>query len=242
MENKKLDGMNALIGLFSSEDELVAHFIGCTYFFSREMVQQQARKVRNEIRMGQPITVRYTSNGAYFLQHAVKTTTPSFANISKAIEFTKNPDNALFHRETKIRVRFDANGNYVPKRTIQECTGQLVGNSSTDTVNNYTIAHIWSKTDNPLYFSLLWNYCLIPCHCTFLTDKREDSHPVIKRVKNLIKAISIELYNPNRIMDWNQDVIKEEDTPSKEAIQEARRFIKEGLVNFLPENTIPSKL
>ena len=59
-----------------------------------------------------------------------------------------------------------------------------------------------------------------------------------ERVKNLIKAISIELYNPNRIMDWNQDVIKEEDTPSKEAIQEARRFIKEGLINFLPENTI----
>lgn len=236
MENSKLDGMNALSALFGSEDELIAHFIGCTYFFSRDLVQQQARKIRNDIRMGQPITVRYTSNGAYFLQHAVKTTTPSFANISKVIEFTRNSENALFHRETKIRVRFDANGNYVPKRTIQECTGHLVGNGVADTVNNYTIAHIWSRTDNPLYFSLLWNYCLIPCHCTFLTDKREDSNPIIKRVKNLIKAISIELYSPNRIMDWNQDVIKEEDMPSKEAVLEARKFIKEGLINFLPNN------
>lgn len=77
---------------------------------------------------------------------------------------------------------------------------------------------------------------LTRCHCTFLTDKQEDSHLVIKSVKKLIKAISIELYNPNHIMNWNQDVIKEKDIPSKEAVQEIRKFIKKSMVNFLPEN------
>lgn len=38
MENGKLDDMNALIGLFRNEDELITHFIGCTYFFNRDLV------------------------------------------------------------------------------------------------------------------------------------------------------------------------------------------------------------
>lgn len=33
----------------------------------------------------------------------------------------------------------------------------------------------------------------------------------MKNIKNLLKAISIELYDPNRIMDWNQDVLSIED-------------------------------
>lgn len=35
----------------------------------------------------------------------------------------------------------------------------------------------------------------------------------MKNIKNLLKAISIELYDPNRIMDWNQDVLSIDDYP-----------------------------
>lgn len=145
----------------------------------------------------------------------------------------------LFHRETKIRVKIDADGNYAPKCTILRYTGHRVSWGQTSTVVNYTIAHIWAKTDNPLFFNALWNYALLPTHCAFITDKRDDSHPLVKRVKDLIRAISWELYDPNRIMDWNQKVVTDEEKPSAQARNEAKRLIKEGEIQFLPKNEIP---
>lgn len=59
---------------------------------------------------------------------------------------------------------------------------------------------------------------------------------MIARIKELIRAISWELYNPNRIMDWNQDVVTEGDKPSAGARTEARRLIAAGKINFLPVN------
>lgn len=143
----------------------------------------------------------------------MKTTTPRFRNKKEAVLFTKDSANAVFHKDTKIRVCFDPDGNYYPKKEILKYTGHRVSWGSTSSVVNYNIAHIWGKTDNPLFFSLLWNYALIPCHCTFLTDKKEENDVVMKNIKNLLKAISIELYDPNRIMDWNQDVLSIDDYP-----------------------------
>ena len=231
--NVIIDGLNAFRSIFPSEDALVEHVIEHTFFFEKSMVFEQARIVRNGIRTGEAIPVRYNSNGAFFLQHNVKTTTPSFKNRSEAISFTSKKENHLFHRETKIKICFDRDGNYAPKRAIQFNTEHLVSSGQNSTITNYIIAHVWDKTDNPLYFSLLWNYVLIPCHCAFLTDKRDDSDLFVKRIKELIKAISIELYNPNRIMDWNQDVINQSDMPSKEALKQAQVLIKEGKIKFL---------
>ena len=107
---------------------------------------------------------------------------------------------------------------------------------------NYTIAHIWAKTDNPLYFNSLWNYALLPTHCAFITDKRDDSHPLVARVKELIRAISWELYDPNRIMDWNQKVVTDEEKPSASARTEAKRLIKENKIRFLPKNEEPQSV
>lgn len=224
------DGLDALKGLFSDDDCLVEHVITNTLFFDKKIVSSQARQVRSAIRKGEAIPVRYNSNGAFFLQHTVKATTPNFKNKSDAIKFTNLPDNYLFHKETKIRICFDRDGNYYPKRTIFDNTSHWVSSGQKSTVVNYIIAHIWNKTDNPLYFNLLWNFCLIPCHCAFLTDKHDDTNSVVKRVKNLIKAISLELYNPNHIMDWNQNVITENDFPTKESVSIARQFIKDGKI------------
>lgn len=238
----KIDGLDVFKRLFSSDNALIEHLISGVLFFNREMVLQQAREVRHGIRTAVAMPVRYNSNGAFFLQHKVKTTTPSFKNKSEAIRFTNDDNNNLFHRETKIRICFDRDGNYYPKRTILSHTGHKVSCGEQSTVVNYVIAHIWDKTDNPLYFSLLWNFCLIPCHCAYLTDKREDSDEIIRRTKELIRAISIELYNPNRIMDWNQDVVTAEDLPSKEARSEAKRLIAGDKINYLQNNEIPADL
>ncbi len=236
MKPPLIDGIDVLRSLFVDDKELINHVIDNTMFIDKRMVKEQALDISQQTRLGKAIPVRYNSNGAFFLQHAVKTTTPSFKNKSGAIRFTNDKANVLYHRDTKIRVCFDRDGNYYPKQAIYKYTQHKVSCGTLSTVANYTIAHIWNKTDNPLYFSLLWNYCLIPCHCTFLTDKREESHPIVKQVKDLIKAISIELYNPNRIMDWNQDVLVEEEMPPIEAIKEARTIIKENRIKFLPIN------
>ena len=128
MENlNKIDGLDALRSLFANDDALVEHIVEHTLFFDREMVRDQARDLRALIRTGQALPVRFTSNGNYFLQHAVKTTTPRFKNKSEAVRFTKyegdedghiDETKCLFHRATKNRVKIDADGTSAPKRTI----------------------------------------------------------------------------------------------------------------------------
>ena len=54
----------------------------------------------------------------------------------------------------------------------------------------------------------------------------------MKNIKNLLKAISIELYDPNRIMDWNQDVLSIDDYPVMEYLQKGRKWIINKNINF----------
>lgn len=231
-----LDGLNSLRKLFSYDDDaLVRHIIENTLFFNKEMVLKQARDVNFKIKTGKAIPVRYTSNGAFYLQHKVKTTTPNFKGRSEAIKFTSNEENNLFHRETNIRICFDRDGNYAPKSTIFEYTKHRVSSGQNSTVINYVIAHVWGRTGNPLFFSLLWNYSLIPSHLVFLTDKRDESSLIVKRVKDLIKAVSLELYSPNRIME-QRDIFSDNDIPSKEARAEAHKLIVDDNIRFLPKN------
>jgi hypothetical protein len=181
-----------------------------------------------------PIPVRFTSNGHFYHQREVNKVTPKFKSKTEAVQFTK--ENPLFHKGTYIRICFDKDGNYYPKQTILQYTGHRVSWGQTSTIINYTIAHIWGNTDNPLYFGLLWNYCLIPAPYSFLTDKSDDSDTIVKQVKDLIKAISIELYNPQQLMD-SYDVIGEE-TPSEEALRKARQLIQENSISFVPQNNV----
>lgn len=109
-------------------------------------------------------------------------------------------------------------------------TGHRVSWGSTSSVVNYNIAHIWGKTDNPFFFSLFWNYALVPCHCAFLTDKNDF---IAKNIKSFLKAVSIELYRPNRIMDWNQDVLFAEEYPDAEFLQKSKKWLAEKKITFL---------
>ncbi|KAA6328030.1 hypothetical protein EZS27_023033 [termite gut metagenome] len=231
-----LDGLKAFKDLFPTDDAFVEHVIQSIYFFEPNIVQRQAETILKDIRDGNAIPVRYTSNGAFFIQRKVNKITPTFKNKKEAVKFTANDQNLVYHRETEIRVEFDKDGNYAPKKAIRDYTEHWVSGGASSTVVNYVIAHIWNKTDNPLYFSPLWNYCLIAYHCAYLTDKKDASDPVIKRIKDLIKAISLELYHPNEIME--QVVITTEDMPAQKAMEEARQLIEKKDIQFFPENTL----
>lgn len=228
-----MDGLNCFKQLFSSDADLVDYVIKNTLFFNKDVVIQQAGEYCKAILKKEAIPVRYTSNKAFFRQHEVKTTTPNFRNKKEAVSFTKDLANAVFHRDTKLRICFDRDGNYYPKKEILKYTGHRVSWGSNSSVKNYNIAHIWAKTDNPLFFSLLWNYALIPCHCTFLTDKNDKNDFVVGSIKNMLKAISIELYNPNRIMNWNQNILPVEEYPPAEYLYKAREWITGNKITFL---------
>lgn len=228
-----LDGLDCFRQLFPDVDSLVDHVVQNTRFFPKEVVFHQACEYSEAIRLGKAVPVRYNSNKAFFRQHEVKTTTPRFANKKEALAFTKDESNAVFHRETGIRVRFDSDGNYFPKKEILKYTGLRVSWGKASSVVNYTIAHIWGKTDNPLFFSLLWNYALVPCHCAFLTDRKAGDNGVAEEISALLKAVCIELYNPDSIMGWERNVLSEDDIPAASVRTRAQKLLSEQKINFL---------
>jgi hypothetical protein len=231
-----LNGIDVLRNLFPDDDSFIQYIISNMFFFNKEIVEHQALQVQQQIERGDALPVRYTSNGHFYHQREVKKVTPTFKSKQEAVRFTK--ENPLFHKDTGIRIYFDKDGNYYPKQAILHYTGHRVSwGKNISTITNYTIAHIWGETDNPLYFGLLWNYCLIPTPYAFLTDKHDDTNVLIKRIKDLIKAISIELYNPGSLMDNKVSV----EMPPKDALTEAARLIKENKICFVPINDLTTK-
>jgi hypothetical protein len=231
MNTLDLNGINVLKTWCSGDDTvLIKQIIQSVFFFQQEMVAQQVSDLLVQIEQGKPIPVRFTSNGHFYHQREVNKVTAYFKSKKEAVRFTK--ENPVFHKETGIRICFDKDGNYYPKQTILQYTGHRVSWGQTSTITNYTISHIWENTDNPLYFGLLWNYCLIPAPFAFLTDKNDDSDPVVKQVKDLIKSIIFTLYNPNLLMNEKVSII----TPPLHAMQEAEQLIEENEIQFIPIN------
>jgi hypothetical protein len=222
-----LDGINVLRDIFPDEESLVQHVVGNILFFNKEITERQTQQILQQIEQDSAVPVRYTSNEHFYHQREVRKVKPSFKNKRKTKLQKSDP---LFHRETGIRVYLDKDGNYYPKQTILQYTGHRVSwGKNISTITNYIIAHIWGETDNPLYFGLLWNYCLIPAPYAFLTDKHDDANALIKRIKDLVKAISVELYNPNVLMNNKISV----EMPPKDALTEAAKLIVENKIHFV---------
>jgi hypothetical protein len=168
-----LNGINVLMDLFPDKDSFVQHLIRHVLFFDNKIVVHQALSVLQQLENGeQAVPVRYTSNDHFYHQREVKKVTPSFKNKSEAIQSSK--ESPLFHKETGIRVCFDKDGNYYPKQATLQYTGHRASWGKSSAIFNYTITHIWGKTNHPLHFGLLWNYCLIPTPYAFLTDKNDE--------------------------------------------------------------------
>lgn len=237
-KNEIIDGLEALTNLFSNDKALlIEHVITNTYFFEKDSVLDYTTKTCKDICEEKAIPVRYTSTGSFFQNNEHRRTTPNIKSRKEAVHYyeSKKDDKALYHKETEIKIRFDNDGNYAPKQFIKEYTGHLLSRGESSTIQNFIIAHIWNKTDNPLYFSLPWNYVLMPCHCAYITDKRDDSNGLVKDIKDLIKAVSIELYNPNKIMNIgkDQDVITSADMPDPKYLIQARQLIDADKITFL---------
>ena len=225
--------MDSLLALFCDKGIGIAEYVvEYSYFFPVEIVKLQAEQMLKDHKEGKPITVRYNSNDPFYNKNMERASSLSLKSRSEANKYTKNLDHKVYHRETDIRICFDSNGNYTPKKIILVYTGYSVGNGKKDTANNFTMAHIWNKTDNPLAFSLLWNICLMPEYLSVLTDKANGHSDITDEIKNLIRAISIVLYDPNKLM--NNTILGKEDIPSEKILDTARAIINKGKIRFMP--------
>ncbi len=228
-----IDGNDSLISLCGGVNELIKHLIANTYFFEPNWVCDYASKVNSDICNDTCVPIRYCSNkdNKYYKPNIVKSSYPNFKNKSEAVKFTNCKDNVLRSIYSDIRIMFDSDGNTATKAAIEHYSNHIVSNGNKSTIKNYTIAHIWGKTDNPLFFSLMWNYCLVPNYLSQITDKDPATHQITRKVLEVLKAVSVEIYKPNQLM--GRPVLSEDDMPDNNAIKIAKQLLAEGKIKFL---------
>ncbi|GMQ59920.1 hypothetical protein AN1V17_43200 [Vallitalea sediminicola] len=194
-----IDGLDSLLGLFKSEEEFVLHFVQNILFFRPEIVTNQSEKFHIRRGKGYKIPVRYSTKfkDLYLIKNSNEKELLNVKNRHEAYRVTS--DNEIFHPGMQTNIIVDRDGNRFVREIIKEYTGILVSQGSNSNIINYTISHVWGNTENPYFFSLLWNITLIPTYLAFILDK-PDNHNLIIDIKNLVKAICMKLYSPNKLM------------------------------------------
>lgn len=207
LKNTK-DGLIPLLNLFNNEEEFFEHFVSSILFFRTEDINKQNEKLNLSRNNNEKIPVRYTekSNKHFHFENQSNTrgfSVKKFKNRTEAKTFSINND--LFFTNSidsvssvRIKVIIDKDGNYAVRDEIKRYTGYRVSQGTLiSDFRNYMICHVWGKTENPLFFSSLWNVTLIPNYLSFLTDKSDDNSEIARKIKLIIKAICFELYKPN---------------------------------------------
>ncbi len=247
--NSEMDGMDSLLSVFENENDFVLHFFQHVKFFRPEMVAKQAKDINEIIINDEPLPVRFSLKSKKYF-HYKNTDTNSgkskkaFKNKSDAQSFTV--EKGLTHNDTGINVCIDKDGNYFVRKQIFDAINYRVSQGAISDITNYMICHVWGETANPLFFTSLWNITLIPHYMSFLTDKPDENSPLVKRIKDVLKAICIELYNPQELLKVQnpeydasnffsfQDVKNLEDRKYVDDIQStAKKYIKDGVVHFI---------
>ena len=230
---ESMNGLERLIKLTGTEDDFIKHFFEATMFFEPEDVKSRAKYLLEEIAQNNKIPVRYSlklknkfsSKDAYV---------GSVKNRKQAREFSRKND--LIHKERNVKVFCDTNGNKSVVDCIRDYTGFSVSTNKSDYIN-YTISHIWAKTDDPFFFTSLWNVAIVPSYLSSILDKQNKQHVINRKIQSIIKAICIELYNPNDLM--NQNLVKNESEEYKEI---AKKIIKEKVFTFIGRKDTTKKI
>jgi hypothetical protein len=245
---KIIDGLDYIKN--RSIEDIICSF----YFIDKESVDKINEFVISEVNGGKKIPVRFSEKKVAFK----KEISCQFKNRKTAKGKTTNGMYYSTFRNS-IPIVIDSDGNKTVRDNIKKVTGHIICSSQikNNTVINYTLCHIWDKTEkplsrtsDPLYFSLLWNIVLIPLSLSAITDKNEDSlyastpespnREFIKLIKKLIKAIAINLYNPNDFLAkfGYEGEIKEDlsvgERSHEDIMKWANDMIKGGIVHFLP--------
>ena len=255
--NDEIDGLNPLLSLFKTEEDFLIHFFSNVKFFRPELVEIQAKELLEKIKIKNEdsvsIPVRYSMKSKKFFYFKNETTNSgiskkSFKNKAEAQSFNLNQE--LFHKGTDIKVCIDKDGNYYVRKEIFTTIDYKVSSGLISDIKNYMICHVWGETANPLFFTSLWNLTLIPHYLSFITDKPDENSEIVGKVKNILKAICIELYNPINLLkilkeDFeSKDILTIKDNRNaddRKYVEEifllARKFINNEIVHFIDKKS-----
>lgn len=223
-----MNGTKQLIdSLFNgNEDAFIEHFVKSCLFLPKGIVQEKANELLDNIKNNREVPIRYGKNGIKEF----------FAPNKKALGNKKEKElkniannEGLFFKEGNVKVFLDGNGNQSVVNSIKEKTGYIINTFNRDFFN-YTLSHIWAKTThNPYYFSSLWNVVIIPDYLNYIMDKPRKQDKVNGKIQNLIKAICIELYQPETLMNGKVKVEK----PNEKFLELAKKVINNKWIHFL---------
>ena len=247
-----IDGLDFLMDNFFKDDIILDELFKYIYFINKDLVNEQASQILVDIKNSIPIPVRYSQkDGAYFKNNSTRKSSPRFKNRKDAY---KSLSTEKYFSSEKgrgdIRVCIDSDGNKSIKDFISLRTNHSF-KSGKSTIINCMISHIWGNTNDPLFFSLLWNIVITPLPLSFILDKdalktykiidNQKHRDFILEFKELIKAISILLFNPNEIMD---EILIEnsKDFPKDKNMKKAKELIDGGKIKFLPYHTSKSDI
>ena len=222
-----------------NESAFIEHFVKSCFFIPINEVKKRAKEMLTDISNNAKINVRF---GKTYLKECFETEPKKNVLKNKPKKEIRRiaSEEALFFKDGKVKVSIDSTGNQAVVFAIEKATGYTINGNSSDFFN-YTLSHVWpNTTHNPYYFSSLWNIVIIPNYLNYIMDKPEKQDPINGKIQKLIKAICIELYNPDALMNNKIKV----DSPI-EYIDLAKKAINEGWVNFLdkkPESSSGEKI
>ncbi len=232
MENQKetINGIDPLLTLFGNDKQkLIDHIIENTLFFEPETVIEQSSKVIENISLNIPIPVRHSQTRGIF-----RTAYKSIKLNDRKAARTRAKTQSIFHTETDLQIYFDGDGNSALRRQINEITSLEISLGEKGSITNYIISHIWENTShNPYFFSLLWNVVITPRYLDFIIDRSIMIGNIC--VRDIIKAISIQLYNPEKIME--RKLFNGEDSKDQNINNIAKKYIQQNRIKFLSSQT-----
>ncbi len=231
--SSKVDGLAPLLSLFKSETEFIEHFFKSVEFFNPEVVKKRSIDFLKKKENGEPLPVRYSMKTAEYFRYLNKAVNKgwskkSFKNKEDAIKFALNND--FIHFDTKIKVCIDKDGNYFVRNEIYDAIGYRVSQGAISDVKNYVISHIWGKTENPLFFTSLWNIVIVPNHLAFILDKPDENSEIVRKIKMKAKSICYLLYDLENLFDSeyllslkiNKDEFSNEEKFAKDYLEKNR--------------------
>ena len=225
-----MNGTKQLIdSLFNgNEDAFIEHFVKSCLFIEKKEVEKRAKEMLTDISNNAKINIRF---GKTYLNECFVTEPKKNALKSKPEAVIRKiaKEEALFFKDGKVKVSFDSTGNQAVVVAIQKATRYTISTNNSDFIN-YTLSHVWpSTTHNPYYFSSLWNIVIIPTYLNYIMDKPEGQDPINGKIQKLIKAICIELYQPETLMNSKVRV----ENPNKEFLELAKKAISNKWIHFL---------
>lgn len=201
---KTNDGLVPLLEMFKSEEEFIRHFIENTIFFKKDhIITQEEEYFKASLEENKKLFVRFSTKSEKYFRFKSDNergfSVKKFKNKSEAINFSRN--NELFFKDkdkVEILVEIDKDGNYEVRNQIKKFTGIRVSEGSkVSNFHNYTISHIWGKTEHPLFFTALWNLTLIPTYLGFILDKPDENSEIVRKLKLIMQGLCYEFYKPS---------------------------------------------